>query len=242
MSLLRTLALLSPALLLAAAAPADDAAAVNTPPKGFTALFNGKDLTGWQGLIEMPKRQKLMASDPAAYAAAVKKANAAVLPHWKVQADGTLYYDGKSNSLQTIKDYGDFELLMDWKIAPRGDSGIYLRGQPQVQVWDSERAGGATGKHKNSGSGGLYNNPEDKGQRPLVKADKPVGQWNTFHITMRGDKVTVKLNGKLVLDRQPLLNYWNRKAPLPTKGPIELQHHGDPLWFRNIYIKDLSAE
>ena len=214
---------------------------VSEPPKGFTALFNGKDLTGWQGLIEMPRRLKLQ-EDPAAYAKAVKAANEKVFPNWKVQPDGVLYYDGKSNSLQTVKDYGDIELYIDWKIAPKGDSGLYLRGQPQVQIWDSKSAPGARGKDKDSGSGALWNNPEDKGKRPLVFADKPVGEWNTFHIVMRGDKVTVKLNGKLVLDNQPLLNFFDPKSPLPKKGPIELQHHGDPLWFRNIYIKELKSE
>ena len=238
---LPTLALCGVLGILSASAE-EKAEVTNTPPKGFTALFNGKDLTGWQGVIEMPKRQKLQ-EDPAAYAKAVKEANAKILPHWKVQKDGVLYYDGKTNSLQTVKDYGDIELYLDWKIAPKGDSGLYLRGQPQVQIWDSEKTEGARGKDKNSGSGGLWNNPEgDKGKRPLLKADKPVGEWNTFQIVMRGDKVTVKLNGKLVVDKQPLLNYFDPKSPLPKKGPIELQHHGDPLWFRNIYIKELDAE
>ena len=226
------------ALAVLPARAEDKAESVAKPPEGFTALFNGKDLTGWQGLIEMPKRQKLQA-DPKAYAEAVKAANAKVLPHWKVQPHGVLYYDGKSNSLQTVKDYGDIELYLDWKIAPKGDSGLYLRGQPQVQIWDSETTDGARGLDKNSGSGGLWNNPEKYGKRPLVKADKPVGEWNTFHIVMKGDKVTVKLNGKLVVDAQPLQNYFDKKSPLPAKGPIELQHHGDPLWFRNIYLKEL---
>jgi Domain of Unknown Function (DUF1080) len=232
---------LSGALGILSASAEDKAESVNTPPKGFTALYNGKDLTGWQGLIPILQRQKLKA-DPAAYDKAVKAANAKVLSHWKVQPDGVLYYDGKSDSLQTVKDYGDIELYLDWKIAPKGDSGLYLRGQPQVQIWDSETAPGARGKDKDSGSGGLWNNPEEFGKRPLVKADKPVGEWNTFHIIMKGDKVTVKLNGKLVVDKQPLQNYFAPKSPLPKKGPIELQHHGDPLWFRNIYIKELDAE
>ena len=229
------------ALAVLPASAEDKAEATNTPPKGFTALFNGKDLTGWQGLIPILERQKL-AADPKAYAEAVKKANAKVLSHWKVQPNGVLYYDGKSNSLQTVKDYGDIELYLDWKIAPKGDSGLYLRGQPQVQIWDSENTPGARGLDKNSGSGGLWNNPEKYGKRPLVNADKPVGEWNTFHIVMKGDKVTVKLNGKLVVDAQPLMNYFAPKSPLPKAGPIELQHHGDPLWFRNIYIKELEAK
>ena len=213
----------------------------NKPPEGFTALFNGKDLTGWQGVIEMPKRMKLM-KDKDAYEKAVKAQNDKVLKHWTIE-DGVLSYDGKGNSLQTVKDYGNFELLLDWKIEEKGDSGLYLRGQPQVQIWDSDRTPGARGVDKGSGSGGLWNNPTGHpGKMPLKKADKPVGEWNTFRITMKGDKVTVYLNGVLVVDNQELMNYWEKGKPLPKKGPIELQHHGDRLWFRNIFIKELPDE
>jgi hypothetical protein len=199
----------------------------NTPPEGFTALFNGKDLTGWQGLVELPKRDK----DPEKYAAQIKAANEKYLPHWTVK-DGVLQYDGKGQSLQTVKDYGDFELLVDWKIPPKGDSGIYLRGNPQVQIWDPE-------KNKGIGSGGLYNNRPPHPSQPLKLADKPVGEWNHFRIVMKGDKVSVWLNEVLVVDETPLDNYWNKNEPLPAKGPIELQHHGDHLEFKNIYIKEL---
>ena len=212
---------------------------LNVPPKGFTALFNGKDLTNWQICIPIEERNKLKAMGGDAYEKAVKAANDKHLKGWTVK-DGVLHYTGKTFSLQTIKDYGDFELLMDWKIAPKGDSGIYLRGQPQVQVWDSETSPGAQGKDKNSGSGALWNNPEDKGKRPIKKADRPVGEWNTFRIIVKGDLVTVYLNGELVLEKAPLLNYWKKGQPVPKAGPIELQHHGDPLWFRNIYIKELE--
>ena len=75
---------------------------------------------------------------------------------------------------------------------------------------------------------------------PLKKADKPLGEWNTFRIIMKGDKVTVYLNGELVVDNKPLANYWEKGKPLPATGPIELQHHGDKLWFKNIYIKELK--
>lgn len=211
----------------------------NTPPKGFKALFNGKDLDGWQSVITMKERKTLTEEQ---IAAKLKKDNAKLLKHWTVDKDGVLHYDGKGNSLQTVKDYGNFELLIDWKIAEKGDSGIYLRGQPQVQVWDSDTTPGARGKDKGSGSGALWNNPEDKGKRPLKKADNPVGQWNTFRILVKGDKVTVYLNKVLVLDQQPLLNFWFPKEKVPAKGPIELQHHGDPLWFRNIYIKELPDD
>jgi 3-keto-disaccharide hydrolase len=234
---LLTAALALPALAEDKAGPND-----NKPPAGFTALFNGKDLTNWKGVVpinqrkgtqeEMDKRQKA--------------ADAKALPHWKV-VDGILTYDGKGDSLQTARDYGDFELLIDWKIDMNGDSGIYLRGQPQVQIWDSDNSPGARGEDKHSGSGGLWNNPVPKGadpksvgKMPLKKADKPLGEWNTFRIIMRGDNVTVYLNGELVVDNKPLANYWEKGKPLPATGPIELQHHGDKLWFKNIYIKELN--
>ncbi|MGF1578587.1 MAG: DUF1080 domain-containing protein [Gemmataceae bacterium] len=195
----------------------------NNPPKGFKRLFNGKTLEGWQGLIPINKRANMT---PKARQAAQEKVNARILPHWTVR-DGVLVYDGKGNSLQTVRDYRNFELMVDWKIGKGGDSGIYLRGNPQIQIWD-----------RKEGSGGLYNNRKNA-RKPLVAADNPPGQWNTFHIIMRGDRVTVKLNGKLVVNNTPLENYWQRGRPLPETGPIELQHHGNPLYFKNIYIKEL---
>ncbi|MFM7149135.1 MAG: DUF1080 domain-containing protein, partial [Gemmataceae bacterium] len=143
---------------------------VNVPPPGFMALFNGKDLSNWQGVITMPERQKL-AGDPVAMEKKIKAQNERVFSHWKIEDDGVLYYDGKGDSLQTIKDFKNFELLIDWKIEEKGDSGIYLRGQPQVQIWDSDTTPGARGADKGSGSGGLWNNPEPFGKRPLKKAD-----------------------------------------------------------------------
>lgn len=198
----------------------------NKPPAGFKALFNGRNLDGWQGLVELPERKKHSAEE---LAKMHEQANAKYLPHWRVQ-NGILTYDGHGQSLQTKKDYRNFELWVDWKITPKGDSGIYLRGNPQVQIWDNPE-----------GSGGLYNN-QHHDHVPLWIADKPVGQWNRFHIIMRGDRVTVWLNGIEVVDNTPLENYWERGQPLPTTGPIELQHHWSPLWFKNIYIKELPDQ
>ena len=218
----------------------------NTPPLGFTALFNGKDLANWQALVEVPEDAKakksrsiplwLVELDPAEREQKQKKGNAEILPHWTVK-DGVLNYDGKGNSLQTVKQFGDCELYVDWKIEKHGDSGIYLRGNPQVQIWDPH------GKNnpKKVGSGGLYNNQKNPSD-PLVTADHEPGQWNTFWIKMIGDRVTIKLNGKLVVDNTPLENYWHRGKALPSRGPIELQHHGDHLWFKNIYVKEVSGQ
>jgi hypothetical protein len=226
--------------LIAAAAIPQALAEDNTPPAGFTALFNGKDLKGWKGHTTMTERVKLKAAELAELQATRTKI---AHEHWTVQA-GMIHCDGKGGvSLVTDRDYGNFELMVDWKIEKKGDSGIYLRGQPQVQIWDSDNLGDDLKADWGTGSGGLWNNQPagSKGQKPLKKADKPVGEWNTFHITMVGDDVTVKLNGVLVVDKVPLRNYWDDgKKPLPEKGPIELQFHGDQLWFKNIYVKELK--
>jgi len=205
-------------------------AADNTPPEGFVALFNGKDLSGWKGLVETPPvRAKL---SPAELAEKQKKADEEMRAHWKV-VDGALVFDGKGQSLCTAKDFGNFELLVDWKILKDGDSGIYLRGSPQVQIWDPalKVAGGV-------GSGGLYNNQKNP-SKPSITADKPVGEWNTFRIRMIGDKVTILLNDKLVVDNVVLENYWERDKPLYPTGQNELQNHGNTLYFKNVYLKEL---
>jgi hypothetical protein len=214
----------------------------NKPPEGFTALFNGKDLSGWQAAIAINKRQKMNADE---LAAAQKKANDAVLPHWIVE-DGVLINDGKGDNLATVKEFGNIELMLDWKIEPKGDSGVYLRGFPQVQIWDSD----ALDPKKymleyGKGSGALWNNRKKEDKVPLKKADKAPGEWNSFHIVMKGDKVTVKLNGELVVDNVALDNIYEQGKPLPARGPIELQRHPKQdgtlgkLWFKNIYVKEL---
>jgi len=211
--------------------------ALNKPPKGFVALFNGKDLTGWKGLLKGPydnpsRRAKL---SPDKLKELQKEADDNMRANWKV-ADGALVFSGKGRSLCTAKDYGDFEMLVDWKILKNGDSGIYLRGTPQVQIWDTDRP------NADVGSGGLYNNQKNP-SKPTKKADKPVGQWNTFRIFMIGEKVTVILNGELVVDNVIMENYWDRSIPIYPTGQIELQNHGNTLYFRNIYIREiLTAE
>ncbi len=200
----------------------------NEPPEGFEALFNGKDLSGWKGLVGNPKKRAQMSEEE--LARAQKGADKRMREHWKV-VDGTLVFDGKGSHLCTAKDYKDFEMLVDWKIGPGGDSGIYLRGTPQVQIWDPAR-------HK-EGSGGLYNNKKHP-RKPLLCADNPVGQWNRFRIKMVGEKVSVWLNGQMVVDNTVMENYWERDKPIYPTGQIELQSHGSTLWFRNIYIREIE--
>ena len=120
-------------------------------------------------------------------------------------------------------------MVVDWKILPNGDSGVYLRGSPQVQIWDYTQ-------HP-EGSGGLFNNQKNPA-KPGVCADNPIGEWNTFRIKMAGERVTVHLNGKLVVDDVVLENYWDRSQPIFPSGQIELQNHGNTLYFRNLCIKE----
>ena len=223
------------ACLLTMLAPLS-AASGPQPPEGFTALFDGKTLAGWKGLVENPVRRAGMLS--AELVEAQKKADERMRAHWKV-VGGVLEFDGKGDSLCTARDYGDFELYVDWKILEDGDSGIYLRGSPQLQIWDTESE-----KYRrygnDKGSGALWNNKVHP-RFPLVKADLPVGQWNTFYIKMVGDRVTVKLNGKLVTDQVVMENYWDRSRQIDPRGQIELQSHGNRLWFRNIYVRELDG-
>lgn len=245
MSLLRSLAAVVCSMFFVSVAFAAD----NTPPEGYVALFNGKDLTGWRGLplkenpkapekpraLTMPERLSLPAEE---LAAAQKLGDDFAKAHWKV-VDGVIVFDGKGANLITDKDYGDFELYVDWKIEKDGDSGIYLRGSPQIQIWDPDLQKAKTGER--IGSGGIYNNKNNP-SAPTKVADKPIGEWNTFWIKMVGDKVTVKLNGETVVDDVTMENFWDkdRKTPIYPKGTIELQNHGNTLYFKNIYLKDLS--
>lgn len=222
-------------------------------PKGFTALFNGKDFTNW----------KIPTGDNG---------------HWKV-IDGVIDYDAESEAaedknLWTEKSYRNFELYVDWRIketpwknpnvpfilpsglhktnekgepismvVPDSDSGIILRGvgKCQANIWNWP-----------IGSGEVYGYRMDekmppevrRGVTPKVNADKNIGEWNSFKITMKADRMTVELNGIVVIENALL-------PGLPESGPVGLQHHGskkDGDWnsppslvqFKNIYIKELK--
>ncbi len=202
--------------------------------KGYESIFNGKDLTGWQGLVENPIARAKMTKEVLAKKQA--EANAKVKNNWSVK-DGMIVFQGDGANLCTTRSYGDFEMIVDWKISKNGDSGIYLRGSPQVQIWDISRIQDGA----QVGSGGLYNYQKER-STPLVVADNPVGEWNTFHIKMIGDRVTVYLNGVLVVDNVVMENYWDRNIPIFSEEAIELQAHGTDLAFRNIYVKELSSK
>ncbi len=200
----------------------------------FVSLFNGHDFEGWQGLVDNPIiRDTLFGFQRRAKQAV---ADSLMQINWKI-VDGTISFVGDGyDNLCSIEDYRDFELLVDWKITKDGDSGIYLRGSPQVQIWDTSMIESGA----QVGSGGLYNNQVHE-SKPLFVADNPVGEWNTFRILMIHDKVTVYLNGKKVTDNIVLENYWDRSLPIFREGPIELQAHGTDLQFRNIYVREINA-
>lgn len=200
---------------------------------GFENLFNGTDLTGWKGLVANPIARSKMSVQQ--LAEAQTKVDAKIKTDWIVK-DGLLVFTGHGDNLCTQKQYGDFELFVDWKITEKGDAGIYLRGSPQVQIWDtSRREVGAQ-----VGSGGLYNNQKNE-RNPKVVADNKIGSWNNFHIIMRGAVVTVYLNGLLVTDKVVLENYWDKTLPIFVKEQIELQAHGTYVAYRNIYIRELPS-
>lgn len=200
---------------------------------GYVSMFNGKDLTGWKGLVGNPITRAKMT--PEQLAAGQQKADEQMRKDWKVEK-GNLVFEGSGfDNLCSQKKYQDFELLVDWKMEPKGDGGVYLRGSPQVQTWDSSRR--EVGAQV--GSGGLYNNKKNR-STPLVFADNPINEWNTFRIKMIGDKVTVYLNGKLVTDNVTLENYWDRALPIFDKDAIELQAHGTRLEFRDVYVRELE--
>ena len=204
--------------------------------EGFVAIFNGKDLTGWKGLVENPIARAKMT--PAQLEIAQEKADEQMRKDWKVE-NGLLVFDGTGyDNLCTVKQYDDFEMYIDWLLDPSGkeaDAGIYLRGTPQVQIWDTARVSAGA----QVGSGGLYNNQTNE-SKPLKAADNAMGEWNTFYIKMIGDRVTVYLNGELVTDNIILENYWDRKQPVFPIEQIELQAHGSKVYYRNIYVKELK--
>ena len=202
--------------------------------KGYVSIFNGKDLSGWHGLVKNPILRAKMTKEELSKAQI--EANAKMLINWKVK-DGCIVFNGDGDNLCTQKLYDDFEMIVDWKISKHGDSGIYLRGSPQVQIWDTSRV--YVGAQV--GSGGLYNNQKNP-SKPLVLADNAIGDWNTFRIRMEGDRVTVFLNGIMVVDNVVMENYWDRSIPIFAREAIELQAHGTDLAFRNIYVKELNPD
>lgn len=208
------------------------------PPAGFRAIFNGKDLSGWYGLN--PHQGAKLEGEK--LAADRKKQRDDFVNHWRVDHD-ELVNAGTGPYATTDEEFGDIELLIEYKTVAKADSGIYLRGQPQVQIWDTTKEGGKWDRKADKGSGGLFNNPKDQpGQLPLAHADKPFGEWNAFRIKQIGAKTWVWLNGVLVVDGAEFANFFEKGKPFPAKGPIMLQTHGGEIRWRNIFVREIPAD
>ena len=207
-------------------------------PKGFRALFNGMDLTGWHGL-NPHTGAKLEGEKKAAN---LKQQREDFAKHWSVE-NGELVNVGTGPYATTDAELGDIEFLLEYKTVAKADSGIYLRGAPQVQIWDKNQVFNekAPTRRPHLGSGGLFNNAAGTpGRDPLVLADKPFGEWNAFRIRQIGATTWVWLNGKLVVDGAVMENYWDKKQTLPAKGPIMLQTHGGEIRWRNIFVREIG--
>lgn len=209
------------------------------PPPGFQAIFNGKDLSGWYGLE--PHTAHNLSGD--ARTAVLAKMRDEFYRHWRVE-DGELINDGLGPYATTEAEYGNYELMLEYKTVPGADSGIYLRGSPQVQIWDTNQAydHSKPDRHPYLGSGGLFNNkPRTLGRDPLIFADKPIGQWNAFIIRHIKNRVWVKLNNKQVVDGAIMENFWDSLQDLPSTGPLMLQTHGGEIRWRNIFIRQIES-
>ena len=205
-------------------------------PEGFTSLFNGKDLAGWRGCSREEKfndpfvRREMK---PEKIKELQAKADELMKAHWHVR-DGALFFDGLEGgySIAALKDYGDVEIYADWRLLRvYGDSGFYLRGMPQVQIWDPNMWNGL-------GSGCIWNNPNELFAATEC-ADNPIGDWNTCRMRIVGDRVSVWLNGVKVVDDIVYQNYRDPQKGIPAVDRFELQCHGDPVEFRNIFVKEL---
>ncbi len=232
-------------------------AAAQTPPaptSAGTSLFNGRDLSGW----------KVPQGDNGHW----KVVDGVIDYDAESEAPGDKH-------LWTEESYGDFVLRLDWRIkstpyvnpnvpiirfdgthkkdaegrdiripVPDSDSGIYLRGsdKAQVNIWSWP-----------AGSGEVWGYRTDEAMPATVRAavtprrnaDRNIGEWNSFEITVRGSRLTVVLNGETVIEDAEL-------PGIPARGPIALQHHGarkNGVWtsppslvqFRNIFIRELPA-
>ena len=210
------------------------------PPEGFLSLFNGRDLDGWHGCPHTDPRS-LAAMDSADRARQLQSWTEEAKQHWTVE-HGELVNDGDGPYLTTDQEFGDIELLVEYRTVAQADSGIYLRGTPQVQIWDYTREGGKWNRGADKGSGGLFNNtPGTTGREPIVFADKPFGEWNRLRILQIGARTSVWLNDLQVVDHVIMENFWDRSLPLFAAGRIQLQTHGGEIRWRNVLVRPIPA-
>lgn len=213
-----------------------------TVPEGYRALFNGTDLTGWHGMPHFNPEQFAALSEEDKEAK-LKEWNQSIQEHWFVQNEA-IVNDGHGAYLTSDESFRDYELFIEYKTVPKADSGIYLKNSPQVQIWDhTNETAFKLGADK--GSGALWNNTDGTpGRFPTKMMDKPFGEWNQFKIRQIGARTTVWMNGTKVVNNAIMENYWDkeRKMPLRPEGQIQLQTHGGEIQWKNIFVKEYSAE
>ncbi len=229
--------LAAPLLMVEHAIAQPSATLQKSPPKGFQSIFNGTDLSGWYGWN--PHDSQNLHGE--AKEANLKLQRQEFSQHWKVE-NGELVNSGTGPYATTEQSYANFELLIEYKTVAGADSGIYLRGCPQVQIWDINQPYDLKNPERkpHQGSGGLFNNtPRTLGRDPNMVADRPFGEWNQLKIRMIGSRVWVTLNTRMVVDGAILENYWDRAQPVLEQGPIQLQTHGGEIRWRNIFVREI---
>lgn len=148
-------------------------------------------------------------------------------PNWKVE-NGLLINDGKGQDAVSANNYRVFELWLDWKIPASGDSGVFLPGGQQIQIHAKKQSGAFVWNHVPP-------------VPLLAEAANPIGEWNSFRIVLLNGKVTVRLNGKLLMDSVPVEKGFVPEKTGPVEGPIAFQRspHAKTTTFRNVFIKEL---
>jgi len=208
------------------------------PPEGFESIFNGKDLEGWYGGETRDPSFSKGWGEPQ-WSKYRNNLHRQVTKHWRVE-NGELIGTGAGPDLVCWGEYNDFKLQLDWKVAPNSESGISLRHQPGVKLWDAGSEA-LRGSGADKGSGGLPQN-KTQGQSTYERADKPAGQWNRMIVRMVGPLVTVILNDKKVLDNAAIENAYDPNRPIDARGAIHLQTLSGEVRFRNIAIRELSID
>lgn len=221
-------------LVLATVAVAQERESAKLEP-----LWNGRDLAGFHGMGHVDP-YSLDGKTEEQRLALRKEAEEGMRAHWRVDG-GELVNDGEGPYLTTDAEFGDLELELEYKTVAKADSGIYLRATPQVQIWDTTEAGGKWNLGADKGSGGLWNNQKHE-RMPLVHADAPFGEWNRLRIVQLGERTSVWLNGKLVVDHVVMENFWKRELPLRSRGPVQLQTHGGEIRFRDVRARAIPAD
>jgi len=200
-----------------------------TEEAGFTSLFDGESLSGW-----------------------TKVDGSAVEAGWVVQ-EGTIHRSGKGGDIYSAKEYANFDFRFDWKISPGGNSGVKYRMTeynkkllgPEYQVLDDDKHPDAKVTVKRHAAA-LYDIKATTPDKPI----RPVGEWNEGRIVANGTRMEHWLNGEKVMEVDTTSPEWkNLLAASKFKniagyceapaGRLQLQDHGDLVWFRNLRIKEL---